>query len=280
MSMKLKKLSIDELRMMANTIRQDILMMIHAANAGHPGGSLSAVDIVTALYFHLLNIKPSKPNWSNRDRFILSKGHACPVWYAALAEKGFFQKSHLNTLRKMDSILQGHADMRKTPGVDMTVGSLGQGVCVAIGMALGAKCQGLDYYTWVLVGDGECQEGSVWEAALAGNKWKLGNLTVIIDNNKIGNDDFTSITMPVEPLREKWESFGWKVLECDGHNMKHIVETLTKAKSICDFPTVVIADTIKGKGVSFMENNPEWHGKAPDNAQYERAMTELGVVNK
>jgi len=270
--------NIKELKKIANDIRKDILSIIFISQAGHPGGSLSATDLVTALYFSVLNVDPSNPKWPSRDRFILSKGHACPVWYAALAERGYFDKSKLNTLRKLDSILQGHADMNKTPGVDMTVGSLGQGVGVGIGMALASKYLNLDYYTWVLVGDGECQEGSIWEAAMAGNKWKLDNLTVIVDDNKIGNDSFTEITMPVEPLSDKWKSFGWKVFECNGHDMQDILNTLMQAKNTPNIPTAVIAQTIKGKGVSFMENNPEWHGKAPTANEFELAMDELNQI--
>jgi transketolase len=249
--------------------------MIYEAQAGHPGGSLSAADIVTALYFRIMKVDPENPDWEDRDRFVLSKGHACPVWYAALAERGYYEKSHLKTLRKLNSILQGHADMIKTPGVDMTVGSLGQGICAGIGMALSGKLRKKDYHVWVVIGDGECQEGAVWEAAMAGAKWKLDNLTVILDNNGIQNDTFTPDVMPVEPLVDKWRAFNWNVIEIDGHDMVAIVEALEEALTIKGKPTIVIAETVKGKGVSFMENVPAWHGKAPDPAQRMTAIAEI-----
>jgi len=268
-------LSIEQLELAARQIRQDIIFMIHTAGAGHPGGSLSAADIVTALYFRVMRVDPRNPQWPDRDRFILSKGHACPVWYAALAERGFFDRSHLATLRRLDSILQGHADMRKTPGVDMTVGSLGQGFSVGIGMALSGKLRHKDYHVYVIIGDGESQEGAIWEAAMAGAKWGLDNLTVILDNNGIQNDTFTRDVMPVEPLAEKWRAFRWNVIEIDGHNMQEIVLALESVKSIKDRPTIIIAGTVKGKGVSFMENVPAWHGTAPDNEQAAIALAEI-----
>lgn len=268
-------LSIPELIEKAIQIRLDIIDMIHTANAGHPGGSLSAADIVTALYFRVMRINPSEPGWPDRDRFILSKGHACPVWYSALANRGFFDRAHLKTLRKLDSILQGHADMKKTPGVDMTVGSLGQGICAALGMALSARVLKKDFHVWTLVGDGECQEGSVWEAAMAAPKWNLDNLTVVIDKNRIQNDTFVNSVMPVDPLPEKWRAFNWNVLEIDGHDMDQIVKAMETALSVKGQPTVIIAHTVKGKGVSFMENQPEWHGKAPNAEQRQAAMLEI-----
>ncbi len=256
-------LSLRELEEMAVVIRCDIINMIAAANAGHPGGSLSSADIVTALYFRLMNVDPEHPDWPDRDRFILSKGHACPVWYAALAERGFYDKSHLATLRRLNSILQGHADMNKTPGVDMTVGSLGQGFSAGIGMALSGRLRQKDYHVWVIVGDGECQEGSIWEAAMAGAKWKLDNLTVIVDKNGLQNDTFVDEVMPVDPLPDKWLAFGWNVIEIDGHDMAQVVASLEDAKRTKGIPTAIIATTVKGKGVSFMEGVPVWHGKAP-----------------
>lgn len=267
--------SIAELKAMAQIIRRDIITMIHTAQAGHPGGSLSAADIVTALYFRVMRIDPTNPRWPDRDRFILSKGHACPVWYAALAERGFFDKAHLATLRKLDSILQGHADMKKTPGVDMTVGSLGQGICAGLGMALAGKLHGKDYRVYVMVGDGECQEGAVWEAAMAAPRWQLDNLTVIVDNNGIQNDTFTRDVIPVEPLAEKWRAFRWNVIEIDGHKMEEIVSALEAVKTIKGAPTVIIARTVKGRGVSFMENAPAWHGAAPNDAQAQAALAEI-----
>jgi transketolase len=256
-------MSIKELEEMATAIRCDIIEMIHEANAGHPGGSLSAADIVTALYFRVMNVDPQNPDWPDRDRFILSKGHACPVWYAALAERGFYDRSHLKTLRRLGSILQGHADMIKTPGVDMTVGSLGQGFSVGIGMALSGKLRKRGYHVWVMIGDGESQEGAIWEAAMSGAKWKLDNITVIVDHNGLQNDTFVDEVMPVAPLSDKWKAFGWNVIGIDGHDMVQIVEALETAKRTKGTPTVIIARTIKGKGVSFMEGVPVWHGKAP-----------------
>jgi transketolase len=268
-------MSIEELEAMAVTIRCDIIQMITAAQAGHPGGSLSAADIVTALYFRLMRIDPQNPDWPDRDRFILSKGHACPVWYAALAERGYFDRSHLGTLRRLNSILQGHADMIKTPGVDMTVGSLGQGLSAGIGMALSGKLRKKDYHVWVVIGDGEVQEGAIWEAAMAGAKWQLDNLTAILDNNGLQNDTFTADVMPVEPLADKWRAFGWNVIDIDGHAMAQIVGALEEALTIKGPPTIVIAKTIKGKGVSFMENVADWHGKAPTAEQAELALSDI-----
>jgi transketolase len=271
------RMTVQELEKQAIRIRQDILDMIYVAQAGHPGGSLSAADIVTALYFRVMRLDPANPQWPDRDRFILSKGHACPVWYAALANRGFFDRAHLKTLRRLDSLLQGHADMKKTPGIDMTVGSLGQGICAAVGMALSARLQKRTYHVWTMVGDGEMQEGSVWEAALAGAKWKLDNLTVIIDVNGLQNDSYTRSVMPVEPVAEKWRAFGWHVLEIDGNRMSEVVAALECAQTIHGSPVAIAARTVKGKGVSFMENMPEWHGKAPDSAQFEQAMREVAA---
>jgi transketolase len=268
-------LSVPDLEKKAIQIRQDILDMIFVAQAGHPGGSLSAADIVTALYFRVMQVDPANPQWPDRDRFILSKGHACPVWYSALANRGFFERAQLKTLRKLNSMLQGHADMKKTPGIDMTVGSLGQGICVGIGMALSARLSQRDYHVWVIVGDGEMQEGSVWEAALAGAKWKLDNMTVIIDKNGLQNDTYTNTVMPMEPVADKWRAFGWHVLEIDGNCMAQVVEALECAEQIKGKPVAIVATTVKGKGVSFMENMPEWHGKAPNPAQFEQAMAEV-----
>jgi transketolase len=268
-------MSVEELESMAVTIRCDIINMIHEANAGHPGGSLSAADIVTALYFRLMNVDPQNPDWPDRDRFILSKGHACPVWYAALAERGFYDKSHLMTLRKLNSILQGHADMVKTPGVDMTVGSLGQGLSAGIGMALSGKLRKKDYHVWVIVGDGESQEGAIWEAAMSGAKYKLDNITVIVDKNELQNDTFVDDVMPVDPLPDKWRAFNWNVMEIDGHDMAQVVEAMEKAKTVKGIPTVIIAYTVKGKGVSFMENVPKWHGAAPCDEEATRALQDI-----
>jgi transketolase len=268
-------MTIEELEAMAVTIRCDIIEMIATANAGHPGGSLSAADVVTALYFRVMRIDPKNLDWPDRDRFILSKGHACPVWYAALAERGYFDRSHLNTLRQMNSILQGHPDMKRTPGIDMTAGSLGHGLSAGVGIALSGKLRKKDYHVWVVVGDGESQEGSVWEAAMASAKWKLDNLTAILDHNNLQNDDCVADEMPIEPVADKWRAFGWHVVEIDGHNMTEIVEALEGAKTFQGMPTIIIARTIKGKGVSFMENVVDWHGKAPCREEAEQALEEI-----
>ncbi len=267
--------SVEELKRIAVEIRCDIIEMTCEAGAGHPGGALSAADIVTALYFRVMRIDPRRPDWPDRDRFILSKGHACPVWYAALAERGYFDKSHLRTLRKLDSILQGHPDMRKTPGIDMTAGSLGHGLSVGVGMALAGRLLQKDYHVWVMVGDGEVQEGSIWEAAMAAAKWKLDNLTAILDRNHLQNDDCVDTEMPIEPLADKWRAFGWEVVEMDGHDMEQVVRTLEWAKEYRGRPVMIIAHTIKGKGVSFMENQVVWHGKAPCREEAEQALREL-----
>ncbi len=269
------KLSIQELEQMAGTIRCDIIEMICTAQAGHPGGSLSAADIVTALFFNIMKIDPTNPKWPDRDRFILSKGHACPVWYATLAERGFFDKSHLATLRQMGSILQGHPDMNKTPGIDMTTGSLGHGLSVGLGMALSGKLRKKSYRVYVVLGDGEVQEGSVWEAAMAAAKWNMDSLIAILDRNNLQNDYCVDDEMPIEPIGDKWTSFGWNVLEIDGHDMPQIVKALNKAVDHKGSPTMIIARTVKGKGVSYMENVADWHGKAPCIEEAEQALEEI-----
>lgn len=268
-------MSIEELKRTAGIIRCDIIEMICTAGAGHPGGSLSATDVVTALYFRLMRIDPKNPGWPDRDRFILSKGHACPVWYAALAERGYFDKSHLATLRRLNSILQGHPDMHKTPGIDMTVGSLGHGMSAGLGMALSARLRQKDYHTWVVVGDGESQEGSIWEAAMAAAKWKLDNFTVILDRNHLQNDGCVDDEMPIEPVADKWRAFGWHVDAIDGHNMEQVVAALEAARERKGLPTLILAETVKGKGVSFMENVADWHGKAPCQREADQALDEI-----
>jgi transketolase len=268
-------MSIDELKQMAAVIRCDIIDMICTAEAGHPGGSLSATDVVTALYFRLMRLDPHRPDWPDRDRFILSKGHACPVWYAALAERGYFDQKHLGTLRRMGSILQGHPDMNKCPGIDMTAGSLGHGLSAGIGMALAGRLQGKDYHVWVVIGDGEIQEGSVWEAAMSAAKWRLDNLTAILDRNHLQNDDCVDDLMPIEPVADKWRAFGWNVVEVDGHKMEEIVPALEAAKAAKEGPRLILANTVKGKGVSFMENVCEWHGKAPCKEEADKALEEI-----
>lgn len=260
----------------ARDIRVDIVEMLCAARSGHPGGSLSMADIFSYLYFSgNLNIDPHDPLKKDRDRVVLSKGHAAPVLYAALAEKGYFDKKELTTLRKYGSILQGHPDMRKTPGVDMTTGSLGQGLSCALGMALVARLDGLPVKVFCILGDGECDEGQVWEAAMAANHYKLGNLIAIVDLNGLQIDGFTRDVMSTDSMTEKWRAFGWKVFEIDGHDLDQIDETFKKAVDISEGPVCIIANTIKGKGVTFMENICEWHGNAPSEEEKEKAIYDI-----
>lgn len=259
----------------AKEVRFHIVDMIYEAQSGHPGGALSAADITTALYFDLLNVRPKEPRWPDRDRVVLSKGHACPVIYACLALRGYFGMEHLKTLRQFESILQGHPDMKVTPGLDMTTGSLGQGLSVAAGMALEGKMTGKDFTVYAIVGDGEINEGQIWEAAASAAKYHLDNLIAIVDKNKLQMDGFTWDVMPMEPIDKKFEAFNWDVLTMDGHNMQEIVTTLEKAKSMKGKPVCIIADTVKGKGVSYMENVRAWHGKTPNKEQYEQAIREI-----
>lgn len=261
----------------ARIIRRDILTMIYIAQSGHPGGSLSAADILTTLYFHVLKINSKDPDWAERDRFILSKGHACPVWYACLAEKGFFPVEELSTLREINGRLQGHPDMKKTPGIDFTTGSLGQGLSSGIGIALALKQKAIDSRIYVMLGDGELNEGQVWEAAMAAAKFKLDHLIAVIDYNNLQIDGACSNIMPLEPLSEKWKAFNWQVLTIDGHDLSAILDAFDTARSTVGKPTMIIAKTTKGKGVSFMENECDWHGIAPRTDQYIQAMQELGV---
>ena len=268
--------SIRNLEDIARQIRINALKTIYFSNSGHPGGSLSGADIITALYFDLMNIDPKDPEMENRDRFILSKGHASALLYACLAKKGYFNEEELSTFRAIGGRLQGHPDSRKTPGVDVTTGSLGQGLSVGVGMALAARLSGLGYYVYVMLGDGELNEGQVWEAAMSANKYRLDRLIAIVDRNHLQLDGNTEDVMPLEPLKEKWETFGWKAVTADGHDIGEIIAAVHGIKASSGKPCVLIADTIKGKGVSFMENMPEWHGKAPDKEQMEKAMSELG----
>lgn len=260
----------------ANQLRQDILKMIYKAGKGHPGGAFSATEIVTALYFSVMKIEPAKPKWPERDRFILSKGHACPVWYAALARRGFFELSHLDTLRQTHSILQGHPVMTKTPGVDINTGSLGNGLSLGLGMALASRNNGFKYNVYVILGDGEIQEGMVWEAAMAAGHFRPANLFAVVDYNGLQNDGFVKDILGLEPLVDKWRAFGWNVKEIDGHNMNEILNGFAWMQKVGG-PAVIIAHTVKGKGVSFMENMVEWHGKTPTKEEYELAMEELLV---
>lgn len=265
---------IQRLEEQALQLRQDIISMIHTAKAGHPGGSLSAVEMVTALYFHVLNIDPENPQMPDRDRFILSKGHCCPVLYAALARRGFFDPAILNTLRQYHSILQGHPDMNKVPGLDMSAGSLGNGLSVGVGMALSAKLHKQDYTTYVMLGDGEIQEGMVWEAAMAASHHDLKNLVAIVDCNGVQINGWVNDIMTVEPLADKWRAFGFKVVEVNGHNMKDVLTALHTAKTM-RHPTAILMRTVKGKGVSFMEDDCLWHGAAPDEQQLVEAISQI-----
>lgn len=264
-----------ELQTIACEIRQDIISMVHASQSGHPGGSLSSADILTALYFKEMNVDPSNPKWEDRDRFVLSKGHASPVLYATLARKGYFPREELMNFRKISTILQGHPEMKNIPGVDMSTGSLGQGLAAANGMAMAAKIDKKDYRVYSVVGDGESQEGMIWEAAMFAAHYELDNLTVFLDKNGLQIDGKNIDVMNVEPLDEKFKAFGWNVIEIDGHNMDEIIAALDEAKTVKEKPTIIIAKTVKGKGVCFMENKAEWHGTAPNDDQTEEALTKL-----
>ena len=268
-------LSTPELRDMAKKLRRHVITMIAEAGSGHPGGSLSAADIVTALYFRILRHDPKDPQWPDRDRFILSKGHAAPILYAVLAETGYFPVAELETLRKMDSRLQGHTDRDLTPGVEMSAGSLGMGLSFAIGIALAARLDSKTYRTYALLSDGECQEGQTWEAALSAAHFKLDNLTAMVDCNGIQLSGRTCDIMSLEPLIQKWQAFGWHVIDIDGHDFDQILGALLEAEKTKDRPTMIIARTVKGKGVSFMENNVAFHGKAPTAEEAQRALKEL-----
>jgi len=265
---------IKELEAKAKLIRRLIVQMIAKAGSGHPGGSLSATDLITALFFSVLKHDPKNPKWADRDRFHMSKGHCCPLWYAVLAESGYFAKEKLMTLREFGSLLQGHPDNR-TPGVDVSSGSLGQGLSVALGMSLAAKVDKKDYRVYVLMGDGEIQEGNIWEAAMAANHYKCNNICAILDYNGFQIDGATRDVMNLEPIADKWKAFGWHTIIIDGHNMPQILEAYAEAKTIQNKPTIIIARTIKGKGVSFMENVVDFHGRAPTKEETEQALREL-----
>lgn len=268
-------MNIEGLKQKAKEIRKDIIEEVYNAKSGHPGGSLSIADIMAVLYFNELKIDEKNPRWEDRDRVVLSKGHCSPALYAALAERGFFSKETLKSFRKIDSNLQGHPDLNKVQGVDMTSGSLGQGLSVANGMAISAKMDNKDYRVYVILGDGEIEEGQVWEAAMTANKYKLDNLCVIVDNNNLQIDGTIEEVMSSYPIDEKFKSFGFNVLNIDGNNIEEIINAFESAKKTKDKPTCIIAKTIKGKGVSFMENKTEWHGKAPNEEEYIQAMREL-----
>lgn len=272
----MKITDINELKKISKEIRKSIVTQVYKAQSGHPGGSLSIADILTVLYFNEMNIDAKNPKMKNRDRLVLSKGHCSPALYAVLAEKGFFEKNELETFRNISSNLQGHPDMNKVPGVDMTSGSLGQGLSAANGMAIAGKLDNKNYRVYCILGDGEIEEGQVWEAAMSANKYKLDNLCVIVDNNNLQIDGTIEEVMSSYPIDEKFKSFGFQVINIDGHNIQEIIDAFDVAKNVKDKPTCIIAKTIKGKGVSYMENDVKWHGIAPNEEQYQLAMKELG----
>lgn len=269
--------AIRDLKVKAQQIRKDIVRMLAEAGSGHPGGSLSSVEIVTALFFHVLRLKPEDPNWPDRDRFILSKGHAAPLLYAALAERGFFPREELLTLRKLGTRLQGHPAKEQLPGVEASTGSLGQGLSMGLGTALVAKLDQRDYRVYVLLGDGECEEGQVWEAAMAAAHYKADNLTAVLDYNGLQIDGPIEEVMSPLPFPDKWRAFGWAVRQVDGHDIPELIDALNWAAGVKGQPSIIIAKTVKGKGVSFMEDLAGWHGKAPDAKQAAQALDEIGV---
>jgi transketolase len=266
---------IDRLTETARELRILDLEMIIEAGSGHPGGTLSAADMITALYFHKLRLKPEQPDWADRDRFVLSKGHCIPIVYAAMAKRGFFDESQLKTLRKMGSPFQGHPDRTRLPGIEASTGSLGQGLSVAVGMALAGKLDGASWRVYCMTGDGEVQSGQIWEAAMFAPRHGLDNLTVILDANQVQQTAKVKDILDEEPITEKWASFNWHVIDIDGHDMGQILEALDEAEGTTGRPTIIVSRTVKGKGVSWMELDPEWHGKAPEGEDAERALAEL-----
>ena len=274
--MENKKINnIEELKEIAKKIRRGIIESVYSGKSGHPGGSLSIADIMAVLYYYEMNIDTENPKDENRDRLVLSKGHCAPALYSALANRGFFDIEELKTLRNIESRLQGHPDMKKIPGVDMTTGSLGQGLSSANGMAIAGKLDNKDYRVYCILGDGEIEEGQIWEAAMASCKYKLDNLCVIVDNNNLQIDGTIEEVMSSYPIDEKFKSFGFQIINIDGHNIQEIIDAFDVARNIKGKPTCIIAKTVKGKGVSFMENQVGWHGKAPNEEQYNQAMEEL-----
>ncbi|MDR1954705.1 MAG: transketolase [Candidatus Methanoplasma sp.] len=267
--------TLEELETKARILRQDVIEATSEAGSGHPGGSLSSADLMAVLYFRVMKHDPADPQWAERDRFILSKGHAAPILYAALAESGYFPKNELLTLRKMDSNLQGHPVKGKVPGVEMSTGSLGQGLSMSCGIALAGKLDNKDYKTFCLLGDGELQSGQNWEAAMLAHQYHLNNLIAIVDRNRLQITGCTENAISLDPLPEKWKAFGWNVIVIDGHSMVQIVEAFRKAKEAEANPTVIIMNTVKGKGVSFMENNRDFHGKTCKIDEKNKAMKEL-----
>ena len=273
---ELKNISIAELKEKAIEMRKTALTMIHKAQSGHPGGSLSAADLMTALYFKEMNIDPSNPNWEDRDRFVLSKGHVCPIQYSALALKGFVPYETIYTLREFGSPFQGHPDMKKCPGIDISTGSLGQGLSCGVGMAIAGKRDNKAYRVFSLLGDGECQEGQIWEAAQTAVKYQLDNLVVFVDNNRLQIDGFTDEIMPLQNIEKKFEAFGFETKRIDGHSMEAIVETLDEIRELKNGkPKCIVLDTVKGKGVSYMEDVADWHGIAPNDEEYRQAIEEI-----
>ncbi len=268
-------MEIEELKNMAKKVRRGIIEEVYKAQSGHPGGSLSVADILTVLYFDELNVDEKNPKWEDRDRLVLSKGHCSPALYSCLANRGFFDVEKLTTFRNIESKLQGHPDMTKVPGVDMTTGSLGQGLSAANGMAIAGKMNNKNYRVYCILGDGEIEEGQVWEAAMASSKYKLDNLCVIVDNNNLQIDGTIDKVMSPYPIDEKFKSFGFQIINIDGNDIEEIKKAFEVAKNVKEKPVCIIAKTIKGKGVSFMENKAEWHGKAPNEEQYKQAMEEL-----
>lgn len=268
-----------KLSSVALSIRKNAVAAVHAAKSGHPGGSLGIAEILSYLYFEEMNVDPKNPKWDDRDRFVLSKGHTCPAYYAALAEKGYFEKELLLTFRKPDSILQGHPDMKHIPGVDMSTGSLGQGISAACGMALSGKIRNKSYRVYAVLGDGESEEGQVWEAAMMAAHYNLNNLCIFIDSNGLQIDGPVAEVMNPQPFDEKFAAFGWNVCVIDGHNFDEIASACENAKK-SDKPTAVICKTVKGKGVSYMENNVAWHGSAPNDEQYEIAVSDLKKIEE
>ena len=270
-----KILDITELEKKATEVRKGIIEAVYSAKSGHPGGSLSIADVMTVLYFNEMNVDENNPKWEERDRLVLSKGHCSPVLYSCLAERGFFEKELLKTFRNINSNLQGHPDLNKVKGVDMTSGSLGQGLSVANGMAIAGKLDNKNYRVYAILGDGEIEEGQIWEAAMASSKYKLDNLCVIVDKNNLQIDGTTDEVMSSAPLDDKFKSFGFEVITINGNNILEIMQAFAKAKTIKNKPTCIIAENVKGKGVSFMEGQVGWHGKAPNEEQYNLAMQEL-----
>lgn len=267
-----------ELKQRSTKIRKHIIEEVFHAASGHPGGSLSCTDILTVLYFHEMRVDPKNPNWSDRDRFVLSKGHCSPALYGTLAEKGFFPTEELVKFRQTDSYLEGHPSMRSVPGVDMSTGSLGQGISAAVGMAMAGKLDKKDYNVYAILGDGEIQEGQVWEALMSAAHYKLNNLIAFLDYNKLQIDGNINDVMSPEPVDEKFRAFGWNVMIIDGHDLAGIADAIEKAKASKDKPTMMVAKTIKGKGVSFMEDVAGWHGSAPNQEQRDNAIAELDKI--